>query len=293
MPDGETVERVEFYLNETRVATLYQPPYAAADRAAQGRGDRLRARRGLPGRRQLHREPGLRQRAGGPGGGRRQLRRALHLGARPPGPAGRGAGAEGLRGPRGRRQAGDRPLRAGRPTCRSTPPWCSTSRPRWRTSLDQARQAALQLLPGDHPAQGPRRGDHLQRPAEPGGEVHQRRAQPWPAGLAGLKAERGTALYDSLIFALYYFNGIKGQRALLLLSDGKDEGSRFTYEDALEYARRAGVTIYTIGLGRGRGQAQAGPARRGDRRPLLLPQERRRAGGHLRHRSRRSCARST
>jgi VWFA-related protein len=36
---------------------------------------------------------------------------------------------------------------------------------------------------------------------------------------------------------------------VLLLSDGKDEGSRFTYEDALEYARRAGVTIYTIGLG--------------------------------------------
>ena len=67
-------------------------------------------------------------------------------------------------------------------------------------------------------------------------------------GLAGLKAERGTALYDSLVFALYYFNGLKGQRALVLLSDGKDEHSRFTYEDTLEYARRAGVSIYTIGL---------------------------------------------
>ena len=67
-------------------------------------------------------------------------------------------------------------------------------------------------------------------------------------GLAGLKAERGTALYDSLIFALYYFNGIRGQKALLVLSDGKDESSRFSHEDTLEYARRAGVTIYTIGL---------------------------------------------
>ncbi len=67
-------------------------------------------------------------------------------------------------------------------------------------------------------------------------------------GLAGLRAERGTALYDSLIFALYYFNGIKGQRALVLLSDGQDEHSRFSYEDTLEYARRAGVAIYTIGL---------------------------------------------
>jgi VWFA-related protein len=67
-------------------------------------------------------------------------------------------------------------------------------------------------------------------------------------GLAGLKAERGTALYDSLVFALYYFNGLKGQRALVMLSDGKDEHSRFSYEDTLEYARRAGVALYTIGL---------------------------------------------
>ena len=67
-------------------------------------------------------------------------------------------------------------------------------------------------------------------------------------GLAGLTAERGTALYDSLMFALYYFNGIKGQRALLMLSDGKDESSRFRFEETLDYARRAGVTLYAIGL---------------------------------------------
>jgi Ca-activated chloride channel family protein len=71
------------------------------------------------------------------------------------------------------------------------------------------------------------------------------------AGLAGLHAERGTALYDSLIYALYYFNGIKGQRALVLLTDGKDESSRFHFDDALEYCRRSGVAIYTIGLGIG------------------------------------------
>jgi Ca-activated chloride channel family protein len=69
-------------------------------------------------------------------------------------------------------------------------------------------------------------------------------------GLAGLKAERGTALYDSVVFALYYFNGLKGQRALIVLSDGKDESSKFKFEDTLEFARRAGVAIYTIGLGK-------------------------------------------
>ncbi|MCM2270336.1 MAG: VWA domain-containing protein, partial [Thermoanaerobaculia bacterium] len=68
------------------------------------------------------------------------------------------------------------------------------------------------------------------------------------AGLAGLKAERGTALYDSVVFSLFYFNGIKGQRALLVLSDGKDENSRFRFDQTLDFARRAGVAIYTIGL---------------------------------------------
>ncbi|MFN7943192.1 MAG: VWA domain-containing protein [Thermoanaerobaculia bacterium] len=68
------------------------------------------------------------------------------------------------------------------------------------------------------------------------------------AGLAGLKAERGTALWDSVVFSLFYFNGVKGQRALLLLSDGKDEGSRFTFDQTIDFARRAGVAIYAIGL---------------------------------------------
>ncbi len=67
--------------------------------------------------------------------------------------------------------------------------------------------------------------------------------------LAGLKAERGTALHDALIYSLFYLNGIKGQRALLLLSDGKDEVSRFTVDQAAEFARRSGVTIYAVGLG--------------------------------------------
>ena len=34
-PEGETVERVELYLNETRIATLYQPPYRPSGRAAR------------------------------------------------------------------------------------------------------------------------------------------------------------------------------------------------------------------------------------------------------------------
>jgi len=68
-------------------------------------------------------------------------------------------------------------------------------------------------------------------------------------GLAGLTASGNTALYDSIIYGLYYFGGIKGKRALILLSDGKDEGSRYTFTEALEYARRSGVALYTVGIG--------------------------------------------
>ena len=115
-------------------------------------------------------------------------------------------------------------------------------------NLDAAKAAALQFLQrmvrpkdraevitfNDHPALGVK---------------FTRDVKTLAGGLAGLKAERGTALYDSLIFSFYTFNGLKGRRALLLLSDGKDEGSRFSFEEALDFARRAGVTVYAIGLG--------------------------------------------
>jgi VWFA-related protein len=67
-------------------------------------------------------------------------------------------------------------------------------------------------------------------------------------GLAGLTAEGDTALYDSLIYGLYYFSGISGKRAIVLLSDGEDVRSRYTYDDVIDYARRTGVAIYAVGI---------------------------------------------
>ena len=66
--------------------------------------------------------------------------------------------------------------------------------------------------------------------------------------LESLRAAGSTALYDSLVFSLHYFYGIKGQKALLVLSDGDDEASRFDVDTTLEVARRAGIQIYAIGL---------------------------------------------
>jgi Ca-activated chloride channel homolog len=69
------------------------------------------------------------------------------------------------------------------------------------------------------------------------------------AGLARLRAEQTTALYDAVVYSLFNFHGIRGQKALVIISDGKDTASRYTFEEALEYARRSSVPIYVIGIG--------------------------------------------
>jgi len=66
--------------------------------------------------------------------------------------------------------------------------------------------------------------------------------------IEGLKANGETALHDALVHSLYYFRGVQGQRAMVLLSDGDDNVSYISFKDALEYASRSGVAVYTIGL---------------------------------------------
>ena len=66
--------------------------------------------------------------------------------------------------------------------------------------------------------------------------------------LAGLRAEGSTALYDAIVYGLYQFSGVKGKKALVLLTDGKDTASKFDFETTLEYVRKSGISIYAIGL---------------------------------------------
>jgi Ca-activated chloride channel family protein len=63
-----------------------------------------------------------------------------------------------------------------------------------------------------------------------------------------LPAFGNTALHDAMIFALYQLRGIRGRKAIVLLSDGDDTSSLVSYEDALEFSRRSGAAIYAIGL---------------------------------------------
>ncbi len=66
--------------------------------------------------------------------------------------------------------------------------------------------------------------------------------------LAGLQALGGTAFYDGLVQAFNTFESISGAPALVLFTDGRDETSRLTFEQALDAARRAGVRLYAVGL---------------------------------------------
>jgi len=65
---------------------------------------------------------------------------------------------------------------------------------------------------------------------------------------AGMRAEGSTALYDAIVYGLYQFTGVKGKKALVILTDGKDTASKFDFETALDYVRRSGIAIYGIGL---------------------------------------------
>lgn len=67
--------------------------------------------------------------------------------------------------------------------------------------------------------------------------------------LEGLRAVGPTAFYDALITGLYYFRNTKGQRAMIVLTDGEDTKSFTSWEQSLEYTRRSGVVVYPIGLG--------------------------------------------
>ena len=70
------------------------------------------------------------------------------------------------------------------------------------------------------------------------------------------KPAGGTALYDALWGALQQLRTVSGRRAIVVLTDGRDEnnagngpGSGHSFEEVLELSREVGATIFPIGLG--------------------------------------------
>jgi Ca-activated chloride channel homolog len=78
-------------------------------------------------------------------------------------------------------------------------------------------------------------------------------AQALEAAFRDLPAYGMTSLHDALVYGLYQFRGVRGRKAVVLLSDGDDTSSLVPFADALAFAQRSGVAIYTIGLNIGGG----------------------------------------
>jgi VWFA-related protein len=67
-------------------------------------------------------------------------------------------------------------------------------------------------------------------------------------GLRELRPGGATAIYDATVFSLSQFESEPGRRALVLLTDGRDYGSRFSTRRCVQEARRLGVPLYVIVL---------------------------------------------
>lgn len=74
------------------------------------------------------------------------------------------------------------------------------------------------------------------------------------AALDRITAHGGTSLYSAIYVTLRDFEkaakdkSTVRRRAIVVLSDGADTGSLITFDDVLDLARRAGVTVYTVAM---------------------------------------------
>lgn len=99
----------------------------------------------------------------------------------------------------------------------------------------------------------------------------------------------GTSLYDSVLLAADdLMRKQTGRKALIMLSDGVDTGSRLSFNDAIEAAQRADTLVYTIRFfdgqiyGRlGRGRSPRGNTGLPDGRKTLEKLARETGGGYF------------
>jgi VWFA-related protein len=64
-----------------------------------------------------------------------------------------------------------------------------------------------------------------------------------------LSAAGGTALYDAVVRVLNDLGPVKGRKAIVVFSDGRDERSLSSLERTIEMARRSEVLIYAVAAG--------------------------------------------
>ena len=68
-----------------------------------------------------------------------------------------------------------------------------------------------------------------------------------------IRSTGSSAVYDAILFGLLQLEGTTGRKALVVLTDGLDSGSRISASRCSQLARQAGVPVFVIGLGRNLG----------------------------------------
>ena len=69
------------------------------------------------------------------------------------------------------------------------------------------------------------------------------------AALAKIDSRGGTALYDAVSASLDHLKlGNRDKKAILVISDGEDNASRYSFSDLLRQAQQSNAVIYCIGL---------------------------------------------
>jgi Ca-activated chloride channel family protein len=63
-----------------------------------------------------------------------------------------------------------------------------------------------------------------------------------------MRPQRSTHLYDALVESFEKLERVPDRKALLVFSDGEDQGSRISMEGALEAARQSDVSVYSVGI---------------------------------------------
>jgi VWFA-related protein len=100
-----------------------------------------------------------------------------------------------------------------------------------------------------------------------------------PGGRRGGRQGGGTSLYDAVLLASdEIMRPQKGRKALIMLSDGVDNGSKITLSNAIESAQRADTLVYSVLFadpngygGFTPGPRMGGGGRRGGGRPPARP----------------------
>lgn len=61
-----------------------------------------------------------------------------------------------------------------------------------------------------------------------------------------IESDGASAVYDGIAFALLQLEHLPGRRALVVLTDGRDSGSRLTPRECARLARRSGVPVFVL-----------------------------------------------